>query len=139
LPGTFGRRCISFEVGEPEPGESPDRRYTVTVLRVWSCAFSPLPVPDSPSVDTSDLWEAARGIFEKWPFQPVRLIGATAEQLVRGQQVDLFPDPGHDRQRKLDAVADQASDHPEKRCAETFSPPLDRPMMAYPACTAEKE
>ena len=36
----------------------------------------------NPSTDsTSQLWEAARGLFDRWPFQPVRLIGVTAERL----------------------------------------------------------
>ena len=57
---------------------------------------------------TSELWDAARATFDQWPFQPVRLIGVTAERLTKGQsQLDLFADPAHDRQRKLDAVADR--------------------------------
>src|SRR3954468_4647101 len=30
---------------------------------------------------TAELWDAARGLFDAWPFQPVRLIGVTAERL----------------------------------------------------------
>ena len=57
---------------------------------------------------TDELWQAARAIFEKWPFQPVRLIGMTAERLGRGEaQMDLFVDPVKERQRKLDSVADR--------------------------------
>ena len=57
---------------------------------------------------TRDLWEAAQKIFHAWPFQPVRLIGVSAERLSPAQdQLVLFTDPGRDRQKKLDAVADQ--------------------------------
>lgn len=57
---------------------------------------------------TEELWQAARAIFEKWAFQPVRLIGMTAERLGEGEgQMDLFADPKKERQRKLDGVADQ--------------------------------
>jgi DNA polymerase IV len=61
-----------------------------------------------PSDVTSELWQAARGVFEQWPFQPVRLIGVTAERLLRGAgQLELFTDPQRKRQRKLDGVADR--------------------------------
>jgi DNA polymerase-4 len=61
-----------------------------------------------PTDATADLWDAAKGLFEQWPFQPVRLIGVTAERLIAGQgQLDLFKDPEHERQRKVDAVADR--------------------------------
>ncbi len=57
---------------------------------------------------TEELWQAARAIFEKWAFQPVRLIGMTAQRLGPGEgQMDLFADPKKERQRKLDGVADQ--------------------------------
>jgi DNA polymerase IV len=62
----------------------------------------------NPTDSTEELWEAARGLFNKWPFQPVRLIGMTAEQLTKGQgQLGLFTDPQKERQRKLDVVADR--------------------------------
>ena len=61
-----------------------------------------------PTDVTEELWQAARGLFDKWRFQPVRLIGITAERLVEGEvQPGLFPDPERDRQKKLDNVADQ--------------------------------
>jgi DNA polymerase-4 len=57
---------------------------------------------------TQELWQAARAIFQKWPFQPVRLIGMTAERLDAGEgQMDLFVDAAQERQRKLDSVADR--------------------------------
>jgi DNA polymerase-4 len=57
---------------------------------------------------TGELWQAAKGLFEAWPFQPVRLIGVTAEKLTAGEeQAELFVDVGREKQRKLDAVADQ--------------------------------
>jgi DNA polymerase-4 len=69
-----------------------------------------------PTDATTELWDAARDLFDRWPFQPVRLIGATAERLSRGQgQMDLFADPGHDRRRKLDAVADRINQRFGKR------------------------
>jgi DNA polymerase IV len=63
----------------------------------------------SPTDATSELWAAARHLFDGWPFQPVRLIGAAAERLSpRGQgQLDLFADTARDRLRRLDAVADR--------------------------------
>ena len=65
---------------------------------------------------TDELWQAARAIFEKWPFQPVRLIGMTAERLGRGEeQMDLFVDPMKERQRKLDSVADRITQKFGKR------------------------
>jgi DNA polymerase-4 len=61
-----------------------------------------------PTDVTEELWQAARGLFDKWRFQPVRLIGVTAERLGSGsEQLGLFPDAEHDRQKKLDSVADQ--------------------------------
>jgi len=69
-----------------------------------------------PTDATTDLWEAARQLFDAWPFQPVRLIGATAERLSRGlEQMDLFADPTQERRRKLDAVADRINQRFGKR------------------------
>ena len=69
-----------------------------------------------PTDATTDLWEAARTLFDAWPFQPVRLIGATAERLSRGlDQLDLFADPTQERRRKLDAVADRINQRFGKR------------------------
>jgi DNA polymerase-4 len=62
----------------------------------------------TPTDGTSELWQAARGLFEKWKFRPVRLIGMGAERLSEGEtQMPLFADPQRDRQRTLDAVADR--------------------------------
>ena len=56
---------------------------------------------------TSELWQAAKGLFEAWAYVPVRLIGFTAEKLSAGEvQNELFPDQDREKQRKLDAVAD---------------------------------
>jgi DNA polymerase-4 len=64
-----------------------------------------------PTDSTTDLWQAARGLFDKWPFQPVRLIGMTAERLGDGAgQLGLFVDPQKERQKKLDVVADRIND-----------------------------
>ena len=57
---------------------------------------------------TAELWQAAKGLFGQWTFQPVRLIGMTAERLMVGEgQMDMFVDAQRVKQRKLDAVADQ--------------------------------
>jgi DNA polymerase-4 len=65
---------------------------------------------------TAELWEAASKLFEQWPFQPVRLIGVTAERLSQGrEQMDLFPDPGRERQRRLDEAADRINSRFGKR------------------------
>ena len=75
---------------------------------------------------TGELWEAARGLFEQWSFQPVRLIGVTAERLTRGRgQMDLFADPEHDRRRRLDAAADRINQRFGKRAIRRAGP--DRP------------
>ena len=57
---------------------------------------------------TRELWQAAQGLFARWPFQPVRLIGMTAERLSPGpRQLDLFQDPDKEKQKKLDSVSDR--------------------------------
>lgn len=65
----------------------------------------------SPTDNTAELWEAARGLFAKWAFRPVRLIGMAAERLSAGEeQMSLFVDPQRERQKKLDAVADRINE-----------------------------
>jgi DNA polymerase-4 len=72
---------------------------------------------------TSELWGVARTLFDQWPFQPVRLIGASAERLSRGRgQLDLFADPEHDRRRKLDEVADRINSRFGKRSIRRLGP-----------------
>jgi DNA polymerase-4 len=60
---------------------------------------------------TNELWNAASGLFDKWAsahFRPVRLIGMSATQFSAGPaQLPLFADPKIERQKKVDAVADQ--------------------------------
>ena len=69
-----------------------------------------------PTDATAELWDAARGLFDRWPFQPVRLIGVAAERLARGPgQLDLFADPERDRRRNLDAAADRINQRFGKR------------------------
>jgi len=71
---------------------------------------------ESPTDSTHELWQAARGVFDVWPFQPVRLIGLGAERLSSGPaQLSLFSDPDRERHRKIDAVADQINDRFGKR------------------------
>jgi DNA polymerase IV len=70
----------------------------------------------NPTASTTELWQAARSLFDKWPFQPVRLIGVTAERLTGGEgQLGLFTDPQKERQKKLDGVADQINEKFGKR------------------------
>ena len=69
-----------------------------------------------PTDATAELWNAAKALFEQWPFQPVRLIGVTAEKLEQGPgQLDLFVDSDREKQRKLDAVADRINQRFGKR------------------------
>jgi len=59
---------------------------------------------------TAELWKPASELFDKWceGFRPVRLIGMSATQLTTGpKQMNLFVDPQNERQKKVDAVADQ--------------------------------
>jgi DNA polymerase-4 len=72
---------------------------------------------DSPTNTTSELWQASRRLLDAWqPFQPVRLIGMSAERLDEGHdQLPLFPDPRHEREQKLDQVADQINQRFGKR------------------------
>ena len=54
--------------------------------------------------------------IDAWTFQPVRLIGVSAERLSNGdEQMSLFSDPERERQRKLDAVADEINQKFQKR------------------------
>jgi DNA polymerase-4 len=78
---------------------------------------------DRPTDATAELWDAARGVFEQWPFQPVRLIGVTAERLSRGAgQLDLFADAAREKQRKLDAAADRINQRFGKRAIRRAGP-----------------
>lgn len=62
----------------------------------------------TPTDVTQELWDAARGLFDAWSFRPVRLIGMRADRLSAGAEVpELFPDPEHEKQKKLDSVADR--------------------------------
>ncbi len=64
-----------------------------------------------PTAATAELWQAARELFDKWPFQPVRLIGVTAERLRRGGDPLLpFADPVKEQQEKVDQVTDRIND-----------------------------
>ena len=65
----------------------------------------------SPTNATVDLWQAARGLFDHWAFEPVRLIGVSAERLSKTQgQMSLFADEDKGRQKKLDSVTDRIND-----------------------------
>jgi DNA polymerase-4 len=57
---------------------------------------------------TAEIWQAARETFDSWSFQPVRLIGVSAERLGKTQgQMNLFVDEAKERHKKLDGVADK--------------------------------
>lgn len=62
---------------------------------------------EHPTDATAELWTAAKALFDAWPFQPVRLIGATATRLTatRGQ-MSLFGGKPSARQHDLDAATD---------------------------------
>jgi len=62
-----------------------------------------------PSTDRTDLlWNAARELFRRWPFRPVRLIGFSVDRFDIGDEGSLFTagDPEHGRRRRLDAATD---------------------------------
>ena len=65
---------------------------------------------DTPADTTQPIWLAARELFDTWAreFKPVRLIGVTATRLTEGEpQLELFADPGTEKQRRLDAAVDR--------------------------------
>jgi DNA polymerase-4 len=65
---------------------------------------------------TSEIWQAARQLFDAWTFQPVRLIGISAERLCAGEgQMGLFTNPRREKQKNLDIVADQINEKFGKR------------------------
>lgn len=74
---------------------------------------------DNPTDLTEAIYHAARGLFDHWAassFQSVRLIGVSCSPLTQGhEQADLFADPHHDVQKKLDATLDRIADRFGKR------------------------
>ncbi len=64
-----------------------------------------------PTDATGPLWDAARCLFDAWAaagFRPVRLVGVAAADLAEPEpQLDLFPDPGRDRQGQLESAVDR--------------------------------
>jgi DNA polymerase-4 len=68
---------------------------------------------EEPTDATTRLWNAARDLFDTWAasgFRPVRLIGVTAVELTTDSpQLQLFPDPEVQRQRRLDQTLDRIS------------------------------
>jgi len=68
------------------------------------------------AVHTTDgIWKAAAGLLGVWAkrdFQPIRLLGVTATQLVdaRGGQMSLFTPPAEAKQRDLDRAVDRIAD-----------------------------
>ena len=66
---------------------------------------------DEATDTTDDIWQAARGVFDKWAashFRPVRLIGVSAGHLEGdASQLDLFPNAERERHSKLDLATDR--------------------------------
>jgi len=66
---------------------------------------------DEPTDVTTQLYEAARTLFDAWAtesFSPVRLIGMAGKNLVEGEgQLSLFPDPKTQKQKALDQTVDR--------------------------------
>ncbi len=64
----------------------------------------------TPTDATAAVWSAARELFDRWcaaGFQPVRLIGVSAGGLGAADgQLELFPDPAAQKQRRLDSTLD---------------------------------
>ena len=64
----------------------------------------------TPTDATTAVWSAARELFDGWceaGFQPVRLIGVSAGGLGAADgQLDLFPDPAAQKQKRLDSAVD---------------------------------
>jgi DNA polymerase-4 len=65
--------------------------------------------------NTANLWQAAQLLFDAWTFQPVRLIGFTADRLGREEQLPLFGNAVREKQTKLDSVADKINSRFGKR------------------------
>jgi DNA polymerase-4 len=68
---------------------------------------------DAPTDSTDVLWQAARALFDEWArdhFQPVRLLGFTADISEDNPQLPLFPDPLSDKRRRLDQTLDKIND-----------------------------
>jgi DNA polymerase-4 len=63
-----------------------------------------------PTDSTTQMWEAARGLLQKWAdesFSPVRLIGVQAQNLSDGgEQMALFEDETAEKQSRLDKTLD---------------------------------
>jgi len=68
----------------------------------------------APTDATDELWRTAAALFDRWArsgFRPVRLIGMGAKNLVHpDEQMELFPDPTQQRDRRLDDAVDRIRD-----------------------------
>ncbi|MDX1681965.1 MAG: DNA polymerase IV [Phycisphaeraceae bacterium] len=69
---------------------------------------------NTPTDTTDEIWAATRELFDQWwakNNRPVRLLGATAGQLQRGDhQLGLFGAGEHERSREIDTAMDQIKD-----------------------------
>jgi DNA polymerase-4 len=110
---------------------------TVT-LKIRSDAFETLNRSHTlrqPTNRTDQIWQAAAKLFDTWRREhgfPVRLIGMGVSGLVdpSASQLDLFADQGDERQRRLDAVADQIRTRFGKH-ALSRDPATQRPQTPY--------
>lgn len=73
--------------------------------------FSRSKTLDEPTDVTAELWREALGVFDEWmrqSFQPVRLLGMGAASLTRGgEQLSLFEQPAHAKQKGVDSAVDR--------------------------------
>lgn len=70
---------------------------------------------DQATNTTRTLWQGAKAVFDQWQAssaRPLRLIGFSASGLVAEDraQLQLFPDPEEQKQRKLDQTVDKIRD-----------------------------
>jgi DNA polymerase IV len=64
----------------------------------------------APTDVTSELWQAGLQIFDHWAatqLAPLRLIGFTVSQFAESRQMDLFDQPTHEKQQRIDAALDR--------------------------------
>lgn len=68
---------------------------------------------DAPTGRTDALWQAARGLLERWcagGYLPLRLVGVSVSGLVPDADAQaLFHDPADERARRIDAARDAAA------------------------------
>ncbi|XAM00706.1 DNA polymerase IV [Phycisphaeraceae bacterium D3-23] len=91
---------------------------------------------DHPTDLTSELYQAAVALFDKWAkhtYRPVRLIGVSASPLTDAHedQPSLFPDPRNEKQRKIEQALDTIKDRFGNRAAHRGQPPANTKHRTY--------